>query len=387
MKVKEIWKDIEGYYGEYQVSSFGNIRRNGKVLKLANRKGYRLISLRKEGKSKTMQVHRLVAFAFIPNPHHLPHINHKDENPSNNHVENLEWCTAKYNANYGTRNKRIADKLKHHPNFYIPVLCYDLNNNFVKRYESAEEAGKAVGISGSGITACCRIGYNRTSAGGYKWKYEDSDIDISDIDYIQIKKKIQQFNLDGQLIDSYESKSDAARKLNKNIRNFSRAVDKGYAYGSLWIVSNNFDDIVELLDSLNEKQYHILQIDSHGVVINKYTSALYAAFELGLTHSNISNAAASKTADGKLFRKCGGYYWADIKTDPHYEIDFGHKPNHGAKAVIQYDINGNKLREFNSVADAQEYLGMDRQKISSIYDCFKKNSKKKIAYGYIWKRM
>lgn len=119
MNSEEIWKDIIGYEGLYQVSSLGRVRsldrydsrnhfRNGRMLKLSyNTVGYLSVGLHSNGKAKMYMVHRMVAQAFIPNPNNLPIINHKDENPSNNSVENLEWCTAKYNSNYGTRNDRI----------------------------------------------------------------------------------------------------------------------------------------------------------------------------------------------------------------------------------------------------------------------------------------
>ena len=124
--MKELWKDIEGYEGLYQVSSLGAIRsldryRNrpsksgnmyiqrykGKVLKQTLNDGYFTIYLHKDGVNKFYSVHRLVAKAFIPNPNNLPQVNHKDENKQNNCVENLEWCTAKYNVNYGTAIERL----------------------------------------------------------------------------------------------------------------------------------------------------------------------------------------------------------------------------------------------------------------------------------------
>ena len=119
----EIWKDILGYEGLYQVSSYGRIkslsrkRNNGldKTIILKeniNNKGYKRINLHKNKKMKSYLVHRLVAQAFIPNPNNYPIINHKDENPSNNHVSNLEWCTYKYNNNYGTKGEKISKALK-----------------------------------------------------------------------------------------------------------------------------------------------------------------------------------------------------------------------------------------------------------------------------------
>lgn len=117
---KQIWKDIEGYEGLYQVSNTGkvrslNYRRTGKtkVIKQSTDKlGYKSVFLCKDGKNKGYLVHRLVALAFIPNPNNYPVINHKDENPSNNYYKNLEWCTQEYNCNYGNCRKKMSEARK-----------------------------------------------------------------------------------------------------------------------------------------------------------------------------------------------------------------------------------------------------------------------------------
>lgn len=119
----EIWKDIKGYEGLYQVSNMGRIKslgndktRKEKILSLKpNNKGYIRVYLCKNGKRKHFSVHRLVAEAFLPNPDNLPVVNHKIddfEHRSDNRVENLEWCTVEYNNNYGTHNKKLSKSLK-----------------------------------------------------------------------------------------------------------------------------------------------------------------------------------------------------------------------------------------------------------------------------------
>lgn len=125
----EIWRDIQGYEGVYQISNLGNVKRlaytiknpgpraNGSILSfkehlLKPRKithGYLSVALYKNGTRKDYKLHRLVATHFISNPNGLPEVNHKDENKQNNCVDNLEWCTHKYNANYGSRPKRIGE--------------------------------------------------------------------------------------------------------------------------------------------------------------------------------------------------------------------------------------------------------------------------------------
>ena len=108
-----MYKVIEGY-PNYSVSDSGQVMNNktGRILKTyAHKDGYRAVKLYHNRKNKTLLVHRLVALAFIPNPCNYPQINHKDENTSNNCVENLEWCTGKYNCNYGGHNQRLRETL------------------------------------------------------------------------------------------------------------------------------------------------------------------------------------------------------------------------------------------------------------------------------------
>lgn len=113
--MEEVWKDICGYEGYYQVSNLGRVRsvdrkdRTGRSLQSIIRSqsydkyGYAILGLYKNGKMKTKKVHRLVAKAFVDNPNGFPEVNHKDENKKNNNANNLEWCTTKYNLTYGHR--------------------------------------------------------------------------------------------------------------------------------------------------------------------------------------------------------------------------------------------------------------------------------------------
>ena len=129
----EIWKNIEGYEGKYQVSNLGRVKSmigQEKVLHpKKHRNGHLQIGLHKDKKRKTMYIHRLVAQAFIPKPDNLPCVNHKDENPNNNNVDNLEWCTQKYNCNYGTRVDRIMETKKQQ---YKKIYKYSFNEYSIK---------------------------------------------------------------------------------------------------------------------------------------------------------------------------------------------------------------------------------------------------------------
>lgn len=168
----EIWKNIPNYDGLYQISNLGRIRSLYKYKGINNimgqriKKGYCTIGLRKQGKRKWYQVHRLVAQTFIPNPDNLPQVNHKDENKLNNNVENLEWCTVAYNNTYGTRIQKVISKTSK------KILQYDLEGNFIKEYKSISNAAKDNKIKSlSNITMCCQGKWKQ--AGGYIWKYKE----------------------------------------------------------------------------------------------------------------------------------------------------------------------------------------------------------------------
>lgn len=174
----EQWKDIKGYEGLYQVSSLGRVKRilfknkmvekkEDKVLKpFQSKKGYLQVTLCKNNKTKLFNIHRLVAEAFIDNPDNLPQVNHRDENKENNKINNLEFCTSKYNHNYGTGIKRQSEQLKK------KVNQYDLNGNFIKCWDGMVDAQNELGINRNNINSCCLN--TRKTAGGFIWKYHNS---------------------------------------------------------------------------------------------------------------------------------------------------------------------------------------------------------------------
>ena len=165
----EHWKEIAGYEGLYEVSDQGRVKslNFGKERILKPRKntvGYLGVGLRKDGQRKFLLVHRLVAESFIPNPNNLETVNHKDEVKTNNVADNLEWMSLKDNLNYGTHNKRSAEKRSK------PVLMFDKKTcKPMKTFPSTMEAMRVTGIANSSISACC-LGKLK-SAGGYVWKY------------------------------------------------------------------------------------------------------------------------------------------------------------------------------------------------------------------------
>ena len=110
------------------------------------------------------KIHRLVAFTFLTNPQNLSDVNHKDENKTNNSVQNLEFCDKKYNCNFGTRNQRIAEKHSK------PVLQFTKSGEFVREWKSGMDVQKNLGYTQTNISACCLGKYK--SAYGFVWKYK-----------------------------------------------------------------------------------------------------------------------------------------------------------------------------------------------------------------------
>ena len=169
----EIWKDIEGYEGKYQVSSWGRVKslnynHTGKeqcIKPEANNKGYFQVALCKNGKVQRPYVHRLVASAFLSNPNNLSEINHKDENPKNNCVSNIEWISHKDNCRYGTRNERILEN-RTGPFKEKQIYCVELDMTF----KSSHEAERQTGANQQNIISCCQG--KRKRAGGFHWKYK-----------------------------------------------------------------------------------------------------------------------------------------------------------------------------------------------------------------------
>lgn len=178
----EIWKDIIGYQGFYQVSNKGRIRsfkntKQVKIMKQKVSKGYFLIGLTKDKKQKTYSVHRIVATAFIPNINGKPEVNHINENKLDNSANNLEWVTSKENSNWGSRNQKIKEYMDDHPEKYINfcgtrkrIIQIDkTTGEYIREFNSISEIVKEFGYHQGNISSCC-LG-KKKSASGFRWQY------------------------------------------------------------------------------------------------------------------------------------------------------------------------------------------------------------------------
>lgn len=269
--MEEIWKDIEGYEGQYQVSNLGRVKtlarltvrpapatKTGwreyripeKIMRLRpGTRGYLCVNLRQEEKPVTLMVHRLVAKAFVPNPDNLPIINHKDENRQNNRADNLEWCTAQYNVTYGHALELRYEKLKK-----CPVAMFKPDGTLIRTFPTAKDAERFIGKRGASrnIIMCCNGSRHHRTNYGYKWSYV-------------IDGKIQP-----PTPDPTPEEKAASNRLRSEHHGRKRAVE---------------------------------QISLEGVLIAEYDSIIKASGAVGVAESVIRRAAAGK------YKTAGGYRW------------------------------------------------------------------------------
>lgn len=263
----EIWLDIQGYEGVYQISCYGRIKSlprtkkygsfvyPAKIIKSylgkARKNNYYIVILHKDGTLSTKRVCRLVASAFIDNPSNLPQVNHIDENTHNDTVWNLEWCTASYNNSYGEHPKKVSRAAKERTrtgkcfdgsafqgNMVAPVLQYDLDGNFIREFESVKEAREQYS---SRVQDC--LSGKKTQANGFQWKYKTDDTYPHKIDaYIKnvnqslcCSRPIKQLK-DGVVVATYGSIREASVKTSFDYSGIKKCLNGTYkqTFGFTW---------------------------------------------------------------------------------------------------------------------------------------------------------
>jgi hypothetical protein len=203
--MEEIWKDIKGYEGLYQVSNLGRVRSldryvrhkkigsirllKGKIMSptVSSSTGYLVTTLYNKGKGKQVTIHRLVAEAFIPNPIEKTEINHINGIRDDDRVENLEWVNRSENQLHAYKFLKRGYKLptKEQRQKYIDTLSKEIIQYEVQiiikekaRYKSIREAERQTGVVHTSISKCCR--HKQEKAGGYIWRYENDEIKDKD---------------------------------------------------------------------------------------------------------------------------------------------------------------------------------------------------------------
>lgn len=237
--MKEVWKPIPGFESLYEASSEGRIRSISKVIKTYNggewvrksrikkatvtKDGYLQTKLCKNGKPYSFKIHRLIAMTWLENPDNLPEVNHKNEIKTDNRVSNLEWCSRRYNINYGTARKRAGISNG------IAVAQYTLEGDKIQEFYSGYEAQRQLGILEQNINLCCQG--KRQHAGGFRWKYADNNIPFKE--YRPTKSAVLQ-KKNGRIVGEFSSITEAYNETGiNNISACCRGVIKN-AGGYQW---------------------------------------------------------------------------------------------------------------------------------------------------------
>lgn len=251
----EIWKDIPNFKGLYQVSNMGRIKSmdryivykrpqdskqrkvlyKGTILKASHYGKYLICHIGHNNKKISIKYHRLVCSVFNSNSENLKEVNHLNEIKTDNRAENLEWCTRKQNANWGTAIKRSSVARVNHPDLSRVVYQFTLDGQFVAKYPSAKEAARHLGLKSANILSSCHDLFS-SSTGGFLWSFTQAP------DVILQKRKrkerglqfysekaVRQLSKDGYLIKEFPSIAEASRQTGIEKNTISRCC-KHYGY-------------------------------------------------------------------------------------------------------------------------------------------------------------
>jgi HNH endonuclease/NUMOD4 motif/NUMOD1 domain len=340
MEEKEDWGKIAGYEN-YEVSSFGQVRNKntGRILKKAIMSGYYCVGLSNK-KTKTFSVHQLVAKAFIPNPENKPQVNHKDKNSLNNNLENLEWATNKENSIH--RSNGVIQTT----NQNLEIYRIDLNtNNMLEKYNSIEDGAKWVtdqkltsnlNSARACISSCIR-GVTKTSY-GFKWrKVEQNSLDNEEWRELLItNKKIEDYFVSS--LGRFKNKKGIIMKEYKPHHS-------GYIYLRV-----------------NIQKYALHRLVAQTFIPNLENKPFVNHIDGNKTNNSVSNLEWCTCSENNSHNYKSG-------------LNKGNK-----RKIIQYDLEMNELKKFDTIKDASKELSIS---LSCIKDVLKE--KQKSSKGFIFK--
>lgn len=391
---KEIWKDVVGFEGLYQISSLGRVKSlnrvtidsrgrirpvNGRMLKIRVSKntGYPQVHLSKDGKSYDITIHRLIAEAFIPNPKNLPCINHIDQDRGNSVLSNLEWCTYSYNNSYGDaipkRKKTLRQSLigKHKIIYQFSkkgdlIRCYV---HGVQQFE--EELGYEIQSCLTGSSKTCNgfiFSYNNV------FHYEEDKPK-------RHQKYVYLLDKEGCIKEKYKSVSEAGRKNGFDRHLFSKnRFENGIVsiYGKDFFVEKKNNEYIPKghkgtrPDLKGKGVKAISQYTKDAVFIRDFSSIIEAAEFMGSKNygPEITNCCKGKTKTAR------GYIWTykGAKKPSPFK-------NGTLRKIEQYALDGTYIATFDSIVEAAKSIG--NGKPGSIANNLKGISKS--AFGYLWK--
>jgi hypothetical protein len=340
----EVWKEINGYIN-YSVSNLGNVKNNktGRIMKQTIKRGYYHISLANENIKNTFKVHRLVAFAFIENPENKSDVYHKDKNKLNNNLNNLEWMTRKEN------NIHRCEGLKIISNKRKSVLRIDKNTDkILEKYDSIELAGiwafenKYTKNSHNGRNAIgnCLNGMSNL-AYNFKWKYENNYEDLEG----EIWKEI----------------------ILENIS----IVGKRYFVSNLGRFKNSFGIIMDNY-KVNENGYIKVYVYNKSYALHRVVALTFI--------ENPENKEQVNHIDGnKINNSVNNLEWVTNKENQIHKFKTGLGNNYTRK-IIQYDLEMNEIKQYNSIVEASNLLNIGKSNIRGVL-----NGSRKTAGGFVFK--
>jgi hypothetical protein len=400
----EEWQIISEY-PNYDVSNFGNIKNNktGKTLKQCIKGGYCNISLVNGFNQKTYKVHRLVAIAFIENIEKKSDVNHKDKNKLNNNISNLEWMTRRENNIHRCQGIKITSNKNKH------IFRIDKNTDeILEKYDSIELAG--IWAFNNGYTKTIHNGRNSIGnclnglsqlAYKFKWKYEEKNVLENEIwkqvilENVDMKDKQYFVSNLGRFKNSFDIIMDNY-KVNENGYIRVYIYNKTYALHRLialtfipnienkeqvnHIDGNKLNNSIENLEWVTnqENQIHkykiglgnnytrkIIQYDLQMNKIKNYNSIAEASKELNIGKSNIGGVLTN-------YRKsAGGFIFKYLEDNNHYDMVI---PNNRNRKVIQYDLDMNIIKIFNSIVEASKQLNIHKNNIWGVITNYRKTA-------------
>ena len=343
MYQEELWKPINNY-GNYEVSNFGKVRNKNtkRILREYTKSGYSIVGLSKNGIIKSFSIHRLVGLLFIDNPDNKPEINHKDKNKNNNNINNLEWVTSKEN-NIHKCDEIRKNKKKIMNNQNIKINKFDMCNNFLKTYNSIIDAANDIFINNNltNNINSIRNGISRVINGKYK----------------------SSFGYRWEIVNQNNYNNEIWKEVIINNKNTN------YYVSNLGRFKNYKGIIME-----NYKPHYSGYIY---VRINKNKYSLHYLVAITFINNPENKKNINHIDGNKINNSSNNLEWCTIKENNihKYKINLVNKY---VRKIAQYDLENNKLKEFNSIKEAELEL-----KINTIKKVLYK--KQKTAGGYIFK--
>jgi hypothetical protein len=343
----EEWRVISDF-PNYCVSNFGNIMNNKtyRIMKPNLKGGYLNISLTNGKNKKYFKVHRLVALTFIQNSDNKPEVNHKDKNRTNNHISNLEWMTKPEN------NQHKSIGLIYKTNRNKPINRIDkLTNDILEKYESIEDAGKWVfennftsnQHNGRNSIGNCLNGLSK-SAYGFKWEY------------------IKNNNYDNEIWKEINLKKLFGYNLQTNKKYF--VSDLGRYKNSYGIIMDNY--------KTNYDGYI-------RVYVYKKTFSLHRLVAITFLENSENKEQVNHKDGNKLNNKLENLEFVTNKENQIHKFENG-LGNNFTRQIKQYDLNGNFIKEYNSIVSAAKEMNISKSCIRGVL-----TNNRKTAAGYIWK--